>query len=307
MRTESYAFYCGTASQPIDAHGITQNSAFSAWHANTAYSVGTGIKRKDSNGKYHLYCVTTTGTTGATQPSPGRQREHRRMDRWFGQSHRMTLYKVRVVNSIIHLLSLIRLQAWIQLCPPRYPGCWALMNALTPANDGAAQMIGDNTRFEFGLTSQNAAVDFIASATGGASRLKWPGRGRPLTLPASTIGIIDMNGYGFGLANGPSWYFHDIPCVSGNCDKASFFAGSSQGTNAIVQACPPYATSSTCANPYWYVDGSGTDHITGGNTFGSSSSQTAARVRNHLWRNDAKHFQQNHRHRPELPSGECHY
>jgi hypothetical protein len=85
-----------------------------------------------------------------------------------------------------------------------------------------------------------------------------------------------MNGYGFGLANGPSWYFHDIPCAKGNCDKASFFAGSSQSTNPILEACPSFGTSSACADPYWWVDTSGTTYTTGGNMFGSSSSNSAS-------------------------------
>ena len=141
--------------------------------------------------------------------------------------------------------------------------------------------MGDNSRFELGLTSQGAALDFVASASGGASRINWLTGDTLTSLPASTVGLVDMGGYGFSFAdnnfNHLSWWFRDIPCgVSGNCDEASFFAGSSQSTNAIVQACPPFATSSTCSNPYWYIDGNGTDHATGGNTFGSSSSQTAA-------------------------------
>jgi len=280
IRTESYSFYSGAASQPIDAHGITHNPAFSRWVANTLYSVGTGIKRQDKNGKYHLYCVTTAGTTGATQPSPwlstGTQADGSVV--WT-----VTLYDF--VNStggvFDYSTSYIDPTASMDTkMSASKPWILGITNPLSTGAQGAAQFIGDNANSEFGLTSQNSALDVIVSQTSGASRLKWPGLESLASLPASTVGIIDVAGYGFGLAdnnyNHLSWFFHDIPCASGNCDEASFFAGFSQSANAIVQACPPYATSSICANPYWYIDGSGTDHTTGGNTFGSSSSQTAA-------------------------------
>ena len=49
--------------------GLTQNAALSTWTANTAFSRARATEQTGADGRTHLYCVTTAGTSGSSPPT----------------------------------------------------------------------------------------------------------------------------------------------------------------------------------------------------------------------------------------------
>ena len=67
-RTEGLLpFY--TASPVGYVVGLTQNFGFSSWTANAAVTLAEAIKKTGTDGNNHLYCATTAGTSGPTEPT----------------------------------------------------------------------------------------------------------------------------------------------------------------------------------------------------------------------------------------------
>jgi hypothetical protein len=67
-RTEGLSFMYITGNKAYVA-GLTQNAALSTWTANASVSLAEAVEATGAEGKTHLYCATTAGTSGITAPT----------------------------------------------------------------------------------------------------------------------------------------------------------------------------------------------------------------------------------------------
>lgn len=67
-RTEGLSFMYITGNKAYVA-GLTQNAALTTWRENHAFSLATATEQTGTDGKTHLYCVTTAGTSSDSPPT----------------------------------------------------------------------------------------------------------------------------------------------------------------------------------------------------------------------------------------------
>lgn len=69
VRSEDYAVFNGSSTLPPNISGLTQTPSKNVWAAFSSYPLNYGYIAVGSDSKYHLFCVTTAGTTGGVQPT----------------------------------------------------------------------------------------------------------------------------------------------------------------------------------------------------------------------------------------------
>ena len=226
-RTEGFSFLHASSTN-VYVTGFTQNAALNNWAANNSVTLNEATEQSGSDGKKHLYCATTPGTSGLVAPT------------WPATgtvSDGTAVWTTTPFNAITFGNGTVDYSSsFIDPAASVTPGSslWQLgsWNAPDGAHTGFIGNWTGTTTSELYMQSQGVWQSFFANA----QPITQPSHYQPtLSLPASSAGVIAPSGYGFTVATTLKAYkaaitTSAVPTISGCGTISNQIGGGLAGT-----------------------------------------------------------------------------